>query len=104
MRDYTDTLIHRFDNKISAILYTIYTIKRQFKTANDILVCDKEINKCYTDMLALRSTIERARQRQDYVTVDTRMPRLELAETRLTLARDKISKIHKTAKYNKVWL
>jgi hypothetical protein len=104
VRDSTDTLIHRFDNKISAILYTIYTIKRQFKTANDILVCDKEINKCYTDMLALRSTIERARQRQDYVTVDTRMPRLELAETRLTLARDKISKIHKTAKYNKVWL
>lgn len=103
VHDSTDTFIHRFDSKISAILYAIYTIKRQFKTANDIIVCDKEINKCYTDMLALRNTVERARQRQDYVTVDTRMPRLELAETRLTIARNKIQQIHRTAKLNKVW-
>jgi hypothetical protein len=54
-------------------------------------------------MLSLRNTIEKARQRGDYVTVDTRMPRLEIAETRLNLARDKISKLHKTAKYYKIW-
>jgi hypothetical protein len=54
-------------------------------------------------MLSLRHAVEEARKRKDYVTVDTRLPRLEMAETRLNLARDKISKIHKTAKYNKVW-
>ena len=54
-------------------------------------------------MLSLRSTIEQARKRKDYVTVDTRLPRLEIAETRLNLARDRISKIHKTAKYYKIW-
>jgi hypothetical protein len=54
-------------------------------------------------MLALRNTIEKARQRRDYATVDTRLPRLEVAENRLTLARDKILKMHKTAKYYKIW-
>lgn len=95
--------VHRFESKISAILYTIYTLKKQYWTADEIITCDREINKCYTDMISLRSTIELARQRQDYVTVDTRMPRLEIAETRLNLARDKISKLHKTAKYYKIW-
>ena len=95
--------IHRFENKISAILYTIYTIKRKYSAADEILRWDKEINKCYTDMLSLRRTIEQARLRKDFVTVDTRMPRLEIAETQLTFARDKISKIHKTAKYYKIW-
>ena len=95
--------VHRFENKISAILYTIYTIKHKYWAADEILSCDKEINKCYTDMLSLRNTIEQARQRKDYVTVDTRTPRLEIAETRLNLARDRISKLHKTGKYNKVW-
>jgi len=101
--DANQEFVHRFETKISAILYTIYTIKKKFWTADDILACDREINKCYTDMLALRNIIQKARERGDYVTVDTRMPRLEIAETRLNLARDKISKIHKTAKYYKIW-
>ena len=95
--------VQRFENKVSAILYVIYTIKKQYWSADEILVWDKEINKCYTDMLNLRRIIEGARQRKDYVTVDTRLTRLEMAETRLTFARDKISKIHKTAKYYKIW-
>ena len=103
LHDHNGEFVHRFENKISAILYTIYTIKKKYWTADEILVWDREINKCYTDVLALRDTIEKARARQDYVTVDTRMPRLEMAETRLALARDKISKIHKTAKYYKIW-
>jgi len=95
--------VHRFEGKISAILYTIYTIKNKLYNAEEIIQCDQEINKCYTDMISLRNAIEKARQRKDYVTVDTRMPRLEIAETRLNLARDKISKLHKTAKYYKIW-
>lgn len=101
--DHNGEFVHRFESKISAILYTIYTIKRKYASADEILACDKEINKCYTDMLSLRRIVEQARQRKDYITVDTRMPRLEIAETRLNLARDRISKLHKTAKYNKVW-
>jgi hypothetical protein len=96
-------LVHRFETKISAILYTIYTIKKQYWTADEILTWDREINKCYTDMVNLRRVIEGARQRKDYITVDTRLPRLEIAETRLNRARDKISKLHKTAKYYKIW-
>jgi hypothetical protein len=101
--DHNGEFVHRFESKISAILFTIYTIKRRYAAADEILACNKEINKCYTDMLNLRRTVEYARQRKDYVTVDTRLPRLEIAETRLNLARDKISKLHKTAKYYKVW-
>ena len=101
--DHNGDFVHRFESKISAILYTIYTIKRKYAAADQILVCDKEINKNYTDMLNLRRVIEQARKRGDYVTVDTRMPRLEIAESKLNFSRDKISKLHKTGKYNKVW-
>ena len=101
--DHNKDFVHRFENKVSAILFTIYTIKQKYYNADQILLWDSEINKSYTDMLSLRNTIEKARQRGDYVTVDTRMPRLEIAESRLNLARDKISKIHKTAKYYKIW-
>jgi hypothetical protein len=96
-------LMHTFDNKISAILFAIYTIKKQYYIADDLLLWDKEINKNYIEMINYRRIIESARRRSDFVTVDTRMPRLEMAETRLNLARDKISKIHKTAKYYKIW-
>jgi hypothetical protein len=101
--DHNREFVHRFETKISAILYAIYTIKKQYWTADEILLWDREINKCYTDMISLRNMVEKARQRQDYVTVDTRLPRLEIAEARLNHARDKISKIHKTAKYYKIW-
>lgn len=95
--------VHRFESKISAILYTIYTIKQKYYAADEIILWDQEINKCYTDMLSLRGTIENAKQRKDYVTVDTRMPRLEMAESRLNFARTKIQQLHRNAKLAKVW-
>ena len=101
--DHNREFVHRFESKISAILYTIYTLKNKYYQADELLFWDREINKNYTDMLSLRNTIEKARQRKDYATVDTRLPRLEVAENRLTLARDKILKMHKTAKYYKIW-
>lgn len=101
--DHNGDFVHRFEGKISAILYTIYTIKKRYYNATEIITCDQEINKCYTDMLSLRRSIEQARLRKDYVTVDTRMPRLEMAETRLNIARDKIQRLHRDAKLAKVW-
>lgn len=98
-----EEFVHRFESKISAILYTIYTIKNQLVLADEILMLDKEINKHYTDMINLRRIIEEARKRKDYVVVDSRQARLEIAEFHLNLARDKISKLHKHGKYNKVW-
>lgn len=95
--------IHCFDSKISAILYTIYISKNQYWRSDEILQWDQEINKHYADVANLRHIIEQAQKRKDYVTVDTRMPRLEISETRLNLAREHISKIHKTAKYYKIW-
>lgn len=95
--------MHCFDSKISAILYTIYVSKHQYWRSDEILHWDQEINKHYADVANLRYIIEQAQKRKDYLTVDTRMPRLEIAETRLNLAREHISKIHKTGKYNKVW-
>jgi hypothetical protein len=103
VRDRNDESVHVFENKISAVLYTIYSIKGSYWISDQILQLDREINKCSTDVLSLRRTMEQARLRGDFVTVDTRLARLEMAENQLNLARDKISKIHKTAKYNKVW-
>jgi hypothetical protein len=101
--DINRELVHRFESKISAILYAIYTTKRQYAKGDEIISVDRVINKCYTDMLYLRNIIEKAKKQQDYVIVDTRLPRLEIAETSLNLARDRMTKIHNLAKYYKVW-
>jgi hypothetical protein len=96
-------LVHTFDNKISAVLYTIYTIKMKYNTADEIMFWDKEINKNYTDSLNLKRTIDRARKSQDYESVDIRTARLEIAQANLDFARDKLSALHSHAKFNKVW-
>jgi hypothetical protein len=101
--DHNLEFVHRFEGKISAILYVIYTLKRRYYQADEILELSLEINKCYTDMLSFRWGVEQARQRKDYIAVDNRQARLEIAENRLNIARDRISKIHKTAKYYKIW-
>lgn len=101
--DHNQEFVHRFENKVSAVLYAIHTIKKQYYQADQILYWDREINKCYTDSQSLRRAIEVAVKRKDFASVDIRQSRLEVAETRLNLAREHISKIHKTAKYNKVW-
>jgi hypothetical protein len=103
VEDINREFTHTFDNKISAILYTVYSIKNNLTTANEILVLDKEINKNYTDILAMQSRLNRAKAKKDYETVDIRQARIEFAENQLESARDKISKIHKRAKYFKVW-
>ncbi len=96
-------LIHRFENKVSAILYTIYYIKQNYKAADEIMLWDKEINKNYTDMLSLRSSMSCAAKSKDYEMVDIRRARLEIAQSKLEFAQDKISKLHRHAKYIKVW-
>ena len=101
--DRNNELVHVFENKISAILYTIYTIKRNYHSANELLALDTTINKNYTDMLSLRRCIEQAVIRRDFVAVDIMQNRLEIAESQLNLARSKIQQIHRTAKLAKVW-
>jgi len=96
-------LVHTFDNKISAVLYAIYTIKMNYKTADEIMLWDKEIYKNYSDFVNLKRTIDRARKSQDYEIVDIRTARLEIAQANLEFARDKLSLLHRRAKFNKVW-
>lgn len=95
--------IHTFETKVSGVLYTIYTIKQRYKIADTILELDREINKNYMDSLALRRGIDRALKVKDYVSVDIRRARLDLAEQQLSKAKGRILSIHLTAKYNKVW-
>ena len=96
-------LVHTFEDKRSAVLYTIYTIRQQYKRADSILKLDTEINKNYTDILAWRNHMISAAKRKDFDTVDIRRSRLEIAEKALEQARFEISKIYLTAKYNKIW-
>jgi hypothetical protein len=95
--------VHTFESKVSAVLYTIYTIKRQYKSADEILALDTQINKNYTDMISLRRGVESARKIQDYVALDTRQIKLDIAESQLTHLREKMSQIHRHAKFAKVW-
>lgn len=96
-------LVHTFDNKINAILWTVYTIKHRYWVSDQIMALDKEINKNYVDTQTLRRGIQLARDINDYYKVDIKQARLEIAEKKLEVARDRLSKIHKSAKYNKVW-
>ena len=101
--DANGELVHTFDNKINAVLYTIYTIKRRYWVSDEILALDKEINKNYVDALTLRRGIELARANKDYFKVDVKQARLEIAEKKLELFKDKMAGIHRTAKLAKVW-
>jgi hypothetical protein len=101
--DHNSELVHVFDTKINAVLYTIYTIKHKYWVSDQILTLDKEINKNYVDAQTLRRGIQLAQDLKDFYKVDIKQARLEIAEKKLELARDKISKIYKTAKYYKVW-
>jgi hypothetical protein len=92
-----------FTAKLSAVLYTIYLIKQRFNDADEILLWDQAINKHYTDVLTLRRSIAKARKLQEYDVVDIRSARLEIAESELEIARDRISKLYNHAKYIKVW-
>jgi hypothetical protein len=101
--NHNNELVHKFDNKVSAVLYTIYTIKQRFSKADRILALDIEINKIYTELLTYRRRLELAQQQKDFTTVDIRNARIEKAEHQLNRLREEISKIHLEAKYNKVW-
>jgi len=103
VQDPNREFVHTFDNKISAILYAVYLMKNNIRKANEIIALDKEINKNYTDVLAMQSSQRRARTKKDYEIVDIRQSRLEIAQKQLEIAQDKILKIHTHAKYNKVW-
>lgn len=96
-------LVHVFDNKVNAVLYTIYTIKRNLDLANEILEIDETINRNYTDMLLLRRSISCAIKQKDFFAVDARQARLTLVEQRLQLARDRMARIHLIAKHAKIW-
>jgi hypothetical protein len=101
--DINQESVHTFNSKVSAILYTIYTIKNKLVKAWEILELDKEINKNYADVQAMRRSQRCARDKKDYEAVDIRQARLDIAQKQLELAQDKISKIHLHAKYTKVW-
>jgi len=101
--DQFNELKHTFENKRSAVLYVIYNLKRQYKTADNILKLDIEINKNYTDIQAWRNCMRSAKIKKDFDTMDIRQSRLDLAEKQLELAQSDLSKIYLMAKYNKIW-
>ena len=101
--DHTKEYIHTFENKVSAVLYTILTIKRRYNEAYEIIQLDTEINKNYTDVLFFRRSINRALQKRDFATVDVKVARLEVAENKLIIAREQVAKRHNHAKWHKIW-
>lgn len=101
--DHNNELVHVFESKISAILYAIYTIKKKYWVADEIYSIDTVINKNYTDMLSLRRSVETAKKQKDYISLDIKQIKLEIAENQLTEARNKMAQIHRYAKSSKVW-
>jgi hypothetical protein len=101
--NHNNDLIHVFQDKVSAVLYTIYTIKHNFQLATQILNLDAELNKHYTDILLLRRYIESACKRGDYGSADVREARLHTSELKLQQVQEQLKLLHRQAKANKVW-
>ena len=101
--DANQTFVHEFDSKASAVLYAIFSIKNNVVKAAEILDLDQDINKNYMDMVMLSRRIAGLQRQNDWMGAEIREYRLEIAERRLEALRDKISKIHRSAKYNKIW-
>jgi len=101
--DADQMFIHEFDSKASAVLYAIHLIKDNIHKATEILDLDQDINKNYMDVLMLRRKIAGLQRQSDWISAEIREYRLEIAQRRLEALRDKISKIHRSAKYNKIW-
>lgn len=100
----SQTLVHTFRDKVSAVLYTIYTIKHNVHLAQEIRQLDEKINKNYTDIIYLRRVANAAEKRGEYNVADARIARIDLAQRRLTEAQAELARIHRMAKLNKVWL
>ena len=96
-------LVHVFQEKVSAVLYTIYTIKHNYGIAEQLLNLDTEIHKQNTDIILLRRFIESAQKKGDYTSADVREARLHTAELKLQQARAQLQVIHRRAKVAKVW-
>ena len=101
--DADQQFIHEFDSKASAVLYAIYVIKNNVQKATEILDLDQDINKNYMDVVMLSRKIAGLQRQADWIGAEIREYRLEIAERRLESLRDEISKIHRSAKYNKIW-
>lgn len=101
--DNNQVFVHRFEGKVSAILYAIYSIKKRYYKSDEIMQLSKEINKNYTDLVHLQHAVEQVRKNKDFVRVDAIQARLEVAQTRLSIAREKMQVIHRIAKLAKVW-
>ena len=97
-------LVHTFDSKVNAVLYTLYTIKNYLNKAQEIIELDSEINKHYADIKALRHRQNVAKIRKEFDIFDIRAARLDIITQKLELAQNKLSKIRLHAKYNKVWM
>jgi hypothetical protein len=96
-------IIHSFDSKVSAVLYTIYTIKRRYKTADRLVHLDTELNKHYMDIMSTRNVMEKCRKNKDYEAYDIRRSRLDSSEKMFEIVKNDISEMHRVAKFNKVW-
>lgn len=102
--DANKDLVHTFDSKVNAVLYTLYTIKNFLNKAQEIIELDSEINKHYADIKALQHRQNVAKTRKEYDIVDIRAARLDIITQKLDLAKNKLLKIRLHAKYNKVWM
>jgi hypothetical protein len=96
-------VVHTFDSKVSAILYTLYTIKGRYATADRLRHLDLELNKHYMDIMSTRNVMEKCRKNKDFEAYDIRRSRLDLSEKLFEIVKNDIAEMHRIAKFNKVW-
>lgn len=97
----SDKLVHVFYSKQAAIFYSVFTYCKHYKTADKLLLNDRNVAKLndefefYSKKLSKKTT--------DYFKRDLWTIRYTDVKTRYLAAQEELEKTLTSAKYNKVW-
>jgi hypothetical protein len=103
VRNYENTLIHAFSEKLSAVFYVLCEMTSRYKLSRNLLLADQTVNKLRSDIVYFEASIKRNKAIKNYDNVDIWKARLCEATLKLTSANEELRKSVVSAKYIKYW-
>ncbi len=101
--DRNSELVYEFSDKITAVLYVIYTVQGKIQSAQELQDLDREINTQKVNIRQMNHAVRIAKANKNYSMLDIRIARLDDAVAKLTIATERLCALHHRAKINKVW-
>lgn len=95
--------IHVFDDKLSAVFYSLCEQKGYTKLSESILLADSEVLKLKNDVIHYEASMDRAIKNKKSDSISIWQARLFDAKLKLKTARNQLQKSLTSAKYIKYW-